>query len=215
MTFTEIVNEVSGRMNLTSTAAIARIGANVNIRNRQVCTALGLDTSGRAPATQAATIGNRYVTFANTLKIFNITHPANPLPLGEITVDEMRNRLAAANPPTEYAIYRQREDSITILLDGVPLTAYVLTADILEKTATLSGSSEPAWVENYHDILVDGAIVTELRKMEKYQMANDLDKEFNLRLNELKYFQAKSGYLSRWAGKLRQGGRGPAYFVVP
>lgn len=210
MTFTEIVSEIAGRLNLSSTVALARIGTNVNIRNRQVTTALGLDTSGRASVAALATIGSTNITFANSLKIFSVskTTLVPPFPLSEVTVDDLKNRIRlSSDMPREYAIYRVGATSVTIQVDAIPLTAYSLTAEVLEKTATLSGSTAPPFDENYHDILVYGVMATELFKLEKFTPSKEMEGMFRQRLDEYKYFVQKSAYLMRWAGKNRSSRR--------
>ncbi len=63
MTFTEIVAKIADRLNLTSAAALTRIGEEVNERYREVLSGVGLQGSVRTTASATATVGSRYLTF--------------------------------------------------------------------------------------------------------------------------------------------------------
>lgn len=203
MTFTDIVNEVAERLNLTSATAITRIGRNVNIRHRYVLSSLGMDTSSRTTVTVNTVIGTRYLTFTSVSKLFSVFNAATtpPFILTEVSMDEMRARQVITDPPQTYAIYRMYYNSVIIYLDTTPATIYPLSADAMEQSSTLATTALPAFSENFHDILIEGAMATELNKMEKYSMAQEHEAMFNMRLSELRYFIAKSAYLSRYQSK--------------
>lgn len=71
MTFTQIVAKIADRLNLTSAAALTRIGEEVNERYREVVSGVGLQGSVRTTASATATVGSRYLTFTCS-KIFDV-----------------------------------------------------------------------------------------------------------------------------------------------
>ncbi len=84
--------------------------------------------------------------------------------------------------------------TVTIYLDCIPATIYALTADALVNLSTLSGSMIPAFAEDYHDLLVLGAMATEYDKMEKTPLADKKEKQYEDRLSQLRMYIAKSAY---------------------
>ncbi len=124
--------------------------------------------------------------------------------LNERTFDDLRNSILTTQPPQEYAIARMGSTSVTIYLDCLPTSVFILSADIIESTTTLSGASSPVFGENFHDILVHGGKVPELLKMEKPDLADAAEEDFQRRLSELRFFIAKSAYLSIYQGASRR-----------
>lgn len=125
--------------------------------------------------------------------------------LDEVSFDDLRNQLLGTQPPQQYAISRMGASSVTIFLDCLPTSVFILSADVYERTATLSGNNEPAFDENFHDILIHGGKVVELLKMEKPDLAAAAEADYQRRLGDLRYFIAKSAYLSIYQGKTAQG----------
>jgi len=203
MTFTEIVGKVADRLNLTSTTALTRIGDSVNERYRALASSCGLNTIQRTTATRVVTIGTRSVVFGPTpigvekiLSVFNTTlSTTNPQVLGERSFDELRNQPAmTGDQPQEYAIQLMGSSSVTVFLDTIPATAYTLSADVLSNLTTLSGTNVPAFAEDYHDILIVGAMATELDKMEKYDLSKRKEDQYQIRLSDLRMYVASSAY---------------------
>ena len=125
--------------------------------------------------------------------------------LDEISFDEMRNQALSTQPPQQYAISRMGASSVTIYLDCIPTTVFILSADVMEKTTTLSGSTEPAFDENFHDILVHGGKVPELLKMEKPALAQAAENDYQRRLGDLRLFIRMSAYQVIYQGKTQRG----------
>jgi hypothetical protein len=48
----------------------------------------------------------------------------------------------------------------------IPQAAFTLQADGYERADTLTGSQEPAFRESFHDILIEGVLADEYRKLE-------------------------------------------------
>jgi hypothetical protein len=277
MTFTAIVAKVADRLNLTSAAALTRIGEEVNDRYRELMSGIGLQTSIRTTVSQAVTVGNRNVEFdcEKVFSVFNnygrsvssitrsgttatvttsIDHgyaegdsvevagatqtdyngvfvitstptdttftyevansPVTPATgtitvqllqtqwiLGERTVDELRMMPIQADPPQNYAVLSMNADAVTVMLDAIPSSAYILNADVETNITSMSGSDVPAFPQDFHDILVRGGMADELYKMEKYELSQVQEDKFEKRLSELRLFIAKSSGLNIFQGR--------------
>ena len=205
MTFAEIQTEVLDDLNLTSTTATTRVGREINIRYKRLVSSLNLDTSKHTSSSQSAVAGSTEITFTSIDKITRIvdtTGGAFRL-LKEITWNELREKAAKdSNTPTQYAIKRVGANSVVVAFDvNFQTITPSLRADGYETTSTLSGSTAPAFPEDYHDILVWGAKADELLKMEKPQLAVYCERMFEKRLSELRLYLAKSRYLTRQQGE--------------
>ena len=211
MTFTEIVNKVADRMNLTAATALTRIGDSVNERYRTIASSIGLDTIERQTITASTIIGNRSLVFTceKILSIYN-TAFTPVLVLDEISMDLMRNQVLGTDPAQQYAIQLMGASTVTVYLGSTPATIYPLSADALVNLSTLSGSQVPAFAQDFHDALVLGAMATELYKMEKYALADKKEEQFMARLSDLRFFIAKSAYRQMY-----QGSRAGGPIVVP
>jgi hypothetical protein len=246
MTFTAIVAIIADRLNLTSAAALTRIGTEVNERYREVMSGVGLQTSIRTTIAQAVTAGNNQVEFScqKVFSVFNnygcsvtsitrssttatvttsINHgyatgvsvkiagavetayngvfvitvtgdttftytvsgsPSTPATgtitvellqtqwiLGERTMDELRMMPIQADPPQNWAPANMNADSVTVQLDSIPSSAYILNADVEMNITNMSGSDVPGFAQDFHDILIRGGLADELYKMEKYELS--------------------------------------------
>lgn len=199
MTFVEIVNRVAGRLNLSSPEAISRIGEEVNDRYRRVCAAIGMETTTRETVTADTAEGVQTLTFTNVVKLFTVLDEDGE-PLDEVSYTYLIGQTPHGDPPQAYAIKTMGATSVTILLDCEPESSYTLSADALVIVSTLSGVAVPAFSENFHDILVLGALADELDKMEKRTLADKKEAQYTQRLSDLRYFIAKSAYLDIYQG---------------
>lgn len=281
MTFTQIRDKIADRLNLTSAAALTRIGEEVNERYREVCSGCQLQTSVLDTIMATTTIGNRSLQFTceKVLSVFNnlghpvvsITRsgstatatvtahgyqtgsaifisgavqtqynggftiivtgantftytvtgaPATPA-TGTITVElqqtqwvlneqsfqTLRNLpVMNTDPAQNYAIQLMEAGTVTIFLDSTPQSAYILSADVVINLSDLSGSQQPPFPVDFHDILIWGGLADELYKMEKYDLAEKQEGKFEKRLGELRLFIAKSAYMDIYQGKSRRNG---------
>ncbi len=71
--------------------------------------------------------------------------------------------------------------------------------------AVLGASDTPTFPEQFHDILVYGAMAIELDKMEKPDRQAAAEARFQGRLSELRFFIATSAYLTIYQGKTGPG----------
>jgi len=204
MVFEEIVNEVCERLNLTSDDAKSRVGRNVNTRYSRVTSSIGLQTSRFIQVSTVATIGNRVLTFTGIEQIIAVIDKSSgvDIPLSQITMDEMHiTPKRDGQPPRKFAITNIHASSVDIYLDGTPSTGYTLYADGHTTVTTLGGSQTPDFPASFHDVLVYGAMADEYRKMEKPQLAEMSEKDYELRLSDLRMWIAKTAYLERYQGK--------------
>lgn len=203
MTFAEIVAQVQSRLNLTSTESTTRIGVTVNDRYKRITSAIGINLSRRTTVQANVTIGVSTLTFLLCEKIINVVdRSATPYRvLTECTVEQLRQEQPASNATArKYAIIGVDAHAVTILLDCVPQTAFTLYADCYGRASTLSGSQEPAFEEDFHDVLLHGALADEYRKMEKPAYARESEALYQERLSDLRMFRAKSSYLDVMQG---------------
>ena len=203
MTFTDIQNEISDRLNLTSAQALARIGRSINERYRWLASSCGIDTIERGTVTSNTVIGNRQIVFncEKVLSVFNPSLPPPVLTLVELSFDEMRNMTVNNDPPQYYCIVLMGASTVTIMVDTVPATVYPMSADAMVKLVTLSGVMTPAFAEDFHDILVYGGMATELEKMEKYDLSKVQEDRWKERRSEYVYYRAASAYKDIVQGK--------------
>ena len=203
MTFAEIQSKVADRLNLTSTQALTRIADSINERYRWMASTVGgIATIERQTITANTTIGNQSLVFQceKVLAVFN-TAFIPPFVLGKVSFDELRNEILDSDPPQRYADQLQGANTCTIFLDVIPKTVYTLSADALVNLATLSGTMVPAFPQDFHDLLVVGAMATELDKMEKYDLSDKKEAQFEKRLSEYRLYLASSSYMDIIQGK--------------
>ena len=209
MTFTEIKTEIKERLNYTSTVTDTRVGRLINKIYREVGSSIGLDFTRRLNTSVTVTIGNASVTFTGTekiLEIWRLSSGSSPIVLDEVLLAEMRETITpSSDKPTQWALFSTASNTVTIRINASPVTAYTLYADVISEVSDLSGSQEPAFSESFHDILIEGVLKDEYRKLEKVQLARDSEATFQRRMSDLRMFVAKSNYLD-----IQQGKRGTA-----
>lgn len=175
----------------TGTAVIISGALPVAYNGNYIITVLTANTftyvfaGGTSPATGTITVGLQQIQTILT----------------EETFDWLRNQPLSTQPPQIYAINRMDATSVTIYLDCVPTSVFILSADVMESTLTLSGTMVPIFDENFHDILIHGGKVPELLKMEKPELSAMAEDDFQRRLADLRYFITKSAYLDIYQSK--------------
>jgi hypothetical protein len=202
MTYLEIQDQIMRRLNLTSTDARNRIKDEINDRYREVASSTGLSKVRQGSANITVTAANpaATVTAAKIRTIYDPTLLKDVL--DEVTLDEIRTMDPAGTVtgiPTKYAIVSHNASTITLRLYPIPSANNTLVADVLSGFTALTADGDiPSFPEDYHDLLVDGVLGDELQKLEKVNpMAVMAADRFERRLADLRYFIAKSAYLSR------------------
>ena len=162
--------------------------------------------SRQTNTSELVSIGNANVTFSETekvLQVWRLDSASNPTILTEVLLAEMRElAIQSSDKPTQWALVSTTSNGVTIRINATPATAYALYADVIAEVSDLSGSNEPAFPESFHDILIEGVLKDEYRKLEKIQLARDSEATFQRRMSDLRMFVAKSNYLDIQQGKL-------------
>lgn len=203
MTMNELVEHTADVLGLSAPEAKARINRELNVRYKQVTSAIGMTPTRREEVSKAATIGSRFLTFSGIEKIDVVYRLVDDraITLNELTDDEMRKANLRDEPPTLFSLYNVAPSAVTIQLDCIPTTTFTLYAGGLADASSLSSTDSPAFPESYHDILVLGVTADELRRKEKERAADRAEAKFESRLSDLRMFLAKSAYLEIYRGK--------------
>lgn len=211
MLFSEIVAEVCDSLNLTSTAATTRVGKYVNRRYRRVLSAIGLDTARREIVDQVVDpvtspeLPDVEIDVVKIIRVQLLIDGVRPKLLDEVSYDEITERAPGDATPTAWAVKIMDASTVTITLDNFPsIDNFTLRIEGYVNLSDLSGSNVPSFSADYHDILVEGAKADELRKMEKYDMANVSEGLYESKLSDLRLFIATSAYKDQQQGKYNQ-----------
>ncbi len=212
MTFTEIVTEITDRLNLSSATAVARVGRSVNVHYRRVTSSIGVQVGRRlsSPVTEACTLGSTLVTFSGIEKIERVIDDTSGsvTVLEEVSEDDLRRANPGDGDPTQFSIVNMGPGTVTIRLNSLMQDERELKADGLATATTLSGSQEPQFPTSFHDILVEAVLADEYRKIDEPTQAGIAAGTASKRLSELRLFIAKSS-----AQSVRQGGAQQNGFV--
>jgi len=210
MTFTELVNDVASRLNLTSPEALTRIGVRINDRYRRVTSSIGLITSRRVtqdvvvdPTDPSSVLPDLVITGMEKVLRINTTDNAGRIrTLEQLSYDDITNIPTLSRLPQAWAMKLMGSNTVTITLDSFfPTTTFTLHLEGYDIADTLSGSAIPAFPMDFHDILVNGAMADEQMKMEKPQLAQISEMKYEARLSDLRMFIAKSSYMDIMQGK--------------
>lgn len=205
MTFVEIVSDICDRLNYTSSDATTRVGKAVNRKYKEITSSIGMVTGRRTEVQASATLGVRALVFSGIEKVIAIidkSSGANRV-LDEVSYETLNNQSPVSELPRQYAIYRNGSQTVTIYLDCIPQTTFTLYAEGHETLDTLATTDEPAFSESYHNILVEGVMVDEYRKMEKLALMKASKDLYEQRMGELRMWIAKSSYEDIYQGHRR------------
>lgn len=194
------------RLNLISDEARERLGQYVNDRYKEVTSAIGVDTSRRTVIEVAAGDDLPDVVIPGVEKVIRVMMAVtgqSPHVLHEHLYDEITNFREGNGTPSGFAVKRMGSQEVTITLNADPGDDFTLTVEGYELADELADDAEPAFPESFHDILVEGLMSIELRKMEKPDLAQLAEQRFSQRLSDLRMFIAKSAYKDIYQGKMR------------
>lgn len=206
MTFTEIATEVQEDLNITAATSITRIGREINIRYRDVCSSLGLKTSKFGSTTLPSVASTNLLTFTGLnmiTRVVNLTAgsgiTATVQELTKVTWDELQElTIPSSNSPTRWAIKTVGSITVIVAFDvAFTSTAVNLRADGFAPMTTLSGSTEPIFPQDFHDILVWGVKADEYMKMEKPALAKYCEAKAAERMSKLRLYLATNLYLDQ------------------
>lgn len=201
MTFLNLQDRVMARVNRTSTEARTRIMSFLNERVRALQSSAGLARTRGGTVTLATVSGNNTLTTTGLVKITTASIPAQNVILGEVSFDTIR----AADPaftltgvPRQFAVKTHGATSLGLILYPKPDAIYSVQLDGLLVGSDMSNDSDiPGLPDDFHDAIELGALSDEYAHDEKTDMALHFDARFKERTRELRYFMAKSAYLTR------------------
>lgn len=211
MTRLEIVNEVLERLNLTSTDARSRVEKRVQDRYNRISSTTGLITSRRVtkdftidPTTLSTLPDYRIESMEKVSRILRLTDTEQRVLLPESSYDEVTARNLVEGLPQRWGVKLMASNYVIITFDRTP-TADSFSISVYGYTniLTLGDNDEPIFPGSFHDILVEGAMSDELRKLEKSALAQLAESKYESRLSDLRMFIAKSGYTSIYQGKTK------------
>jgi hypothetical protein len=201
VTFVNIQDRVMARTNLSSTTARTRIKAYVNERLRRVATSTNVGRV-RFGSVSINTVANvNTITSTGLVKIVTASIPAENQILDERTTDQLRNYdtdVSQNGVPRFFAVKAVNATTLTVQLYPEPDAIYAVVLEgILTGTDLSADADVPGLPEDFHDILIFGALADELPHLQRTDEAAYYEDKFEKRLSDLKYFLAKSAYLRR------------------
>jgi hypothetical protein len=202
VTFTQIRSRVLSRTNQSSATAQTRVGEFINERYRALVTSINMGRVRGGSVSVNTVAATATITPAvikpRTLRIESLNRILTELTLDQIRNIDASNTLSGA--PDSYAVIAYTATGCTIQLLPVPDDAYAIKIDGLVAGTDLSGVDVPAFPEDFHDILVFGALADEMDHLGRPDEAAKAEAKMNRRTGELRYFIAKSNYLHRVQG---------------
>jgi hypothetical protein len=195
VTLDDIKRAIKGHCNLTSPEADTRVGETVNRHHRRITAELGLDATRFVTRTVSTTAGVQAVEFTEIEKIDRIldtTDSGSIRLLREVSIHEQRANQTGTGQPSTWAPRDAGANTVTVLLDTLPQSAYTLQADGRAALADLQGDDSPSFPESFHDILTFYGISEELLRKEKLQVAAAFEQKADKLLAELRHFLADS-----------------------
>lgn len=202
MTFKQIQDRVMSRRNLTSPEARTRVKEFINERYRDVRASIGLGKTRRSETTLALVAGQSRYTLASTARLLTLTDTTNTKVLREKSMDQIRlvdpGLTQETSSPDFYAIESVGATSVSIFIWPKPTGTQTLTVDREALVTELSADGDiPVLPEDYHDVLLRGALADEYSHAEEPVLEAKEEKKYERRLSQLRYYIAKSRWLDR------------------
>ncbi len=212
MSYDELVSEVMDRLNLTSDEARERVGKGVNKRYKMVTSGIGLQTSRRVvvpmtidPSDTDSILPDLIVPGMEKVnKVFRLVGVSMRI-LDEGSYDEVAGLTTTRRLPYSWAVKKMGAGQVVVTFDAYPEVPFTLSFEGYDVADVMADDAEPYLPTDFHDILVEGAMLDELRKMEKPELAMLAKQEYDQRLGELRLFIAKSSYKDQYQGKNKDG----------
>lgn len=211
MDFDTIVSKIMTRLNLTSTEAQNRIEAEVNECVRKITTSIALEPSRLmveeldidpiGEGTLPELVVDNYNKLLKVSLLPNGTGTPQVKVLKELMYDEITNFNAEVRDPRAWAVKTVGPSSMVIVLDSSPDDNFTLRFEGYQSITDLSGTDQPPFPDDFHDLIIFGVMADELFKMEKYPYAQQMEQKFQQRLSDLRYYFAKSAYLDVYQSK--------------
>lgn len=177
MTFDDIVSLIATDLNIVAQSSLDRIGNHVNRRYRQVLNALGMNDVSRVENEFVLTAGQQDQLYdldspviERIVSLWRVGDATNnpgvySVSLDQISYDEMRSEVPTEGDPTKWCKVRVTDSATFFRINSTIPDGYTLLVSGEEQTTDLDDEQSPAFPEAFHDILVLGGKVDELRKI--------------------------------------------------
>lgn len=198
MTFQNIQDRVMARLNLTSTTARTRIKEFINERLRRVATSTNVGRV-RWGSVSINTVANvNTITTTGLVRAFAVSIPARNRTLEERTTDQLREYDADVSQngvPRFFAVRKVNATTVELQLFPKPDAVYAVVIEgVLTGTDLSANGDVPGLPEDFHDILIFGALADELPHLQRSDEALEFERRFEKRLSELRYYIACRRY---------------------
>lgn len=198
MTFVQLQDRVMGRVIRTSSESRDRVKEFINERLRAVQSNLGLGRLRRGTVSLATTADTATLSTTGLVKVFTAAIPAENRVLREVSLDSMRMKdpgLITTGAPEEYAVKSAGATLLVLSLWPKPDAVYTLSIDGLLTGTDMSADSDvPAMPEDFHDLLIFGALADEYDHDGDTKLSGRMEAKYQQRVSDLRYFLAKSAY---------------------
>jgi hypothetical protein len=204
VTFVQLQDDTMARLNLSSAEARTNVKKWLNQKYRRLVTGVGLGRVRRSTLTFVTVSTTQTYTPATLIKPFTVSYVAGNLVLDEKSEEEVRAMdpaLQQTGSPRRYVVQKYLAAGVTLRIHPTPDAVYTITVDGLIAGTEMSADADvPAFPEDFHDLLVFGAMEEALIKLEKPALAAKAREDAKIRTSDLRYFLAKSGYLHKVQG---------------
>lgn len=201
MTFKQIQDRVLARTNLTTTVARTRVKEFINERLRRVATSVNVGRVRAGSVSVNTVANNNAITTTGLVHIKAITIPAQNMMLDERTVEQLRTYdpdISENGIPRYYAVRKVNATTLELMLYPEPDAIYAVTIDGILTGTDLTADGDIAGLpEDFHDILIYGALADEYPHLKDTDMSVYFETKFDERVKDLRYYMAKSAWLRR------------------
>lgn len=196
MTFQNVQDRVMARGNRSSTEARARIKDFINERLRAVQTSVGLGRTRQGIVSVNTTSGTATVTTTGLVKVQSVTLPALNRVLEQVETLDIRrfdSDASTSAAPAYFAVNKFNATTVSLTLWPKPDATYALSIEgVLVGTDLSANSDVPGLPEDFHDILVFGALADEHYHDGDTKTGDRMESKFEARKRELRYFVNKT-----------------------
>lgn len=201
MTFVQIQDRVLARATQSSTVARTRVKEYINEILRKIATSTNCARVRSGTVSINTVDGTKTITSTGLVKVQSVTIPAENRVLEERSADQIRLMDPDASQeglPRYFVVQKFNATTCTLRLWPTPDAIYAVEIDgVLTGTDLSADADVPGLPEDFHDMLVTGALAKERDHLEKFDLALKGEQEFEQRLSSLKYFLNKSAFLRR------------------
>jgi hypothetical protein len=189
------------RSNQTSPVARTRIKAFLNERLREVSTATNCARVRWGIVSINTVADTATITTTGLVKVQTVRIPAQNRLLEERKVDQLRlldPDESERGIPRLFGVQAFNAITCTLRFHPIPNAIYAVTIEGVLKGTDLSADADVAGMpEDYHDILLTGALASEYAHLEKLDLAVIHEQKFEKRIRDLKYFMGKASWLTQ------------------